>query len=81
MSDLGLGGFGFDGGGCGRGITMLMLDTAGISKGGRVEGLEVVEKESETRDIGMIIGEILCLFLIQKFPLLLAPLSFYPFHC
>ena len=39
---------------------------------------EAVEKVRETGGIGMIIGEILCLFLLQKFPILLDPLSFSP---
>ena len=41
---------------------------------------EVVEKERETGSIGIIIGEILCLFLLQKLPILIAPLSFSPLH-
>ena len=41
---------------------------------------EVVEKARETGGIGMIIGEILCLFLLQKLPMLLALLSFSPLH-
>ena len=42
--------------------------------------LEVVERARETGDIGMIIGEVLCLFLLQKLPILIAPLSFSPLH-
>ena len=34
----------------------------------------------ETGGRRMIIGEILCLFVLQKFPILLAPLSFSPLH-
>ena len=41
---------------------------------------EVVEKVRETGGTGMIIGEILCLFLLRKLPILLAPLSFSPLH-
>ena len=41
---------------------------------------EVVEKARETGGIGMIIGEILCLFLLQKLPILLSPLFFSPLH-
>ena len=41
---------------------------------------EAVEKVREIVSNGMIIGEILCFFLSQKFPILLAPLSFYPLH-
>ena len=37
--------------------------------------LDVVEKERETGGIGMIIGDILCLFLLQKLPILIAPIS------
>ena len=39
---------------------------------------EVVEKVRETGGIGMIIGEILFLFLLRKLPILLALLSFSP---
>ena len=41
---------------------------------------EVVEKVRETGGSGMIISEILCLFLLQKLPILLSPLSFSPLH-
>ena len=41
---------------------------------------EVVGKARETGSSGMIIGEILCLFLLRKLPILLAPLSFSPLH-
>ena len=37
--------------------------------------LEAVEKVRETGGSGMIIGEILCLFLLRNFPILLAPLA------
>ena len=39
---------------------------------------EAVEKVIEKDSSGMIIGEILCLFLLRKLTTLLAPLSFYP---
>ena len=41
---------------------------------------EVAEKARETGSIGMIIGEILCLFSLQKLSILLSPLSFSPLH-
>ena len=41
---------------------------------------KVVEKARETGGIGMIIGEILCLFLLRSLPILLSPLSFSPLH-
>ena len=41
---------------------------------------EAVEKVRETGGSGMIIGEILCVSLLRKFPILLAPLSFSPLH-
>ena len=41
---------------------------------------EAMEKLRETGGSGMIIGEILCLFLLQKLPILLFPLSFSPLH-
>ena len=39
---------------------------------------EAVEKVRETGGSGMIIGEILCLFLLRKLPISLPPLSFSP---
>ena len=41
---------------------------------------EVAKKARETGGIRMIIGEILCLFLLQKLPMLLALLPFSPLH-
>ena len=41
---------------------------------------EAMEKVRETGSRGMIIGEILCLFLLQKLPILLAPISFSPLY-
>ena len=41
---------------------------------------EVAEKARETGGIGMIIGEILCLFSLQKLHILLAPFSFSLLH-
>ena len=38
---------------------------------------EAVEKVREKGGSGMIIGEILCLLLLQKIPILLAPLYLY----
>ena len=40
----------------------------------------VVEKARETGGIGMIIDEILCLFLLRKLPIFISPLSFSPVH-
>ena len=42
--------------------------------------LEVVEKVRVMGGSGMIIGEILCLFLLRKLPILLVPTSFSPFR-
>ena len=42
--------------------------------------LEAVEKVIETGGIMMIIGEILCLFVLRKLPILLAPHSFSLLH-
>ena len=67
-------------GGCGHGITMLMVEVVGIGGGDELKDSEVVGKARETGGIGMIIGEILCLFLLRKLPILLAPLSFSPLH-
>ena len=41
---------------------------------------EVVEKAREMGGTGTIIGEILCLFLLRKLPILRATLSFSPLH-
>ena len=41
---------------------------------------EAVEKVKERGGSGMIISNILCLFLLQKLPILLSPLSFSPLH-
>ena len=41
---------------------------------------ESLKKVRETGGIGMIIGGILCLFLLRKFHILLAPLYFSPLH-
>ena len=46
----------------------------------KLRDFEAVEKVRETGGSGMIIGDILCLFLIQKFPILLVPHSFPPLH-
>ena len=41
---------------------------------------QAVEKVVEMVGSGVIIGEILCLFLLPKLPIFIAPLSFYPLH-
>ena len=41
---------------------------------------EAVDKVRETGGSGMIIGEILCLFLLRKLSVLLVPLSCSPLH-
>ena len=40
----------------------------------------MVEKVIETGGSGMIIGDILYLFLLQKLPILIAPVYFSPLH-
>ena len=50
----------------------------GLAEEYELRYLKAVEKVRETGGIGMIIGGILCLFLLQKFPIFLAPLSFSP---
>ena len=67
-------------GGCGHGITMLIVEAGGSVEEDKLRDSEVVKKVRETGGIGTIIGEILCLFLLQKFPILVAPLSFSPLH-
>ena len=67
-------------GGCGYGITMPIGEAVGISGEGGVGGIRGGGKVRETGGSGMTIGEIFCLFLLQKLPILLAPLSFFPLH-
>ena len=45
-----------------------------------LRGYYAVEKVREMGGSGMIIGEILCLLLLQQLPILIVPLSFYPLH-
>ena len=52
----------------------------GLAEEDELKDSEVVEKARETGGIGMIIGEILCLFSLRKLNILLAPLSFSPLH-
>ena len=77
MLDFGRGGFSC-GGGWGYGVTMLMVEAVGISGGGHSNIFEAVEKARETGCIGMIIGDILCLFLLQKLPILIDPFTSPP---
>ena len=51
-----------------------------MAEADELRDFEVVEKARETGGIGMIIGEILCLFLLRKLPILLSPLSFSPLY-
>ena len=51
-----------------------------MAKEDELKDSEVVEKARETGGIGMIISEILCLFLLRKLPILLSPFSFSPLH-
>ena len=51
-----------------------------MAKEDELRDLEVAEKARETVGIRMIIGAILCLFLLQILPILLAPISFSPLH-
>ena len=67
-------------GGCGYGVTMLMVEALGSAEEDELRDSEAVEKVREMGGSGMIISEILCLFLLQKLPVLLAPLSFSPLH-
>ena len=49
-------------------------------EGDELRYYEAVEKVRETGSGGIIISEILCLFLLLKLPILLAPLSFSRLH-
>ena len=60
-------------GGFGYGVSIIMMDVVGIGGGGRVEGFGGGEKVRETGGSGIIIGKILCLFLLRKKCILLAP--------
>ena len=71
--------------GCGRGDGATALRCQWWRRWGSAEedefrDSEAVEKVRETGGSGMIIGEILCLSLLRKLPILLAPLSFSPLH-
>ena len=79
MSDFVRGGF-VCGGGDGDMVTISMVKAVGISGGGQVEGLGGGEKVRLMGGSGIIIGEILCLFLLLKLPILLALLSFSLLH-
>ena len=65
-------------GGCGHGITILMVEAVGIAEEDELRDSEVVGKARETGGIRMIIGEILCLFLLKKLPILIAPFPSTP---
>ena len=80
VSDFGRGGFGCDGGGCGYDVTTLMGRRWGSEEKEELRDSEAVEKVRGTGGSRMIIGNILCLFLLRKIPILLAPLSFSPLH-
>ena len=62
---------------CGYGVTMLTMEAKGNDGGGELKDLEAVDKVRETGDIGMIIGEILCLFAYIDCPLLLLLLELW----
>ena len=62
--------------GCGYDVTIMKMEAVGMAEVEDLRDLEAVEMVKETGDSGMIIGEILCLFLLQNFPILLVPLSF-----
>ena len=66
--------------GCGYDVTIMKMEAVGMAEEEDLRDLEAVEMVKETGDSGMIIGEILCLFLLQKLPILLAPLSFSPLN-
>ena len=51
-----------------------------ISGRGGLRYPEAVENVRETGGSRMIIGELLCLLLIQKLPILISPLSLSPLH-
>ena len=57
-----------------------MVEAVGIAEEDELRDSEVVGKARETGGIRMIIGEILCLFLLKKLPILIAPFPFYPLH-
>ena len=80
VSDFGWGGLGCGGGGCGHGIMIIIVEAVGIAEEDELRDSEVVGKARETGGIRMIIGEILCLFLLPKLPILIALLSFSPLH-
>ena len=79
MSDFWRGGFG-----CSRGDGATALRCQWWRRWGSAEedelrDLEAVEKVRETGGSGMIISEILCLSLLRKLPILLAPFRSPPY--
>ena len=79
--DFGSGGFVCDGGeGAVTALRCLWGRRWGLAEDEDLMDSEAVEKVRETGSSGMIIGELLCLFLLRKLPILLAPLSFSPLH-
>ena len=68
VSDFVWGGFGCGVGDAATALRCYCWRRWGSAEGGELKELEVVKKARETGGIGMIIGEILCLFVLQKFP-------------
>ena len=80
VSDFGRGGFRCGRGGADAALRCLRWRQWVTVEEDNMKDYKAVVKVIETGGSGMIIGDILCLFLIQKFPILLAPLFFSPLH-
>ena len=80
VSDLGWGCFGCGGGDAATVLQFLFCRRWGSVEEDKLRDSEAVEKARVMGGSGVIIGDILCLFLLRKLPILLAPLSFSPLH-
>ena len=75
MSDFGRGGIGCGGGDGAMALRCQWWRRWVSAEEDELRDLEVVEKVREMGDSRMIIGEILCLFLLRKLHILLVPLA------
>ena len=80
VSDFGRGGLGCDVEGGATSLRCQWWRQWGSAEKDELRESEVVEKVKVMDGSGMIIGEILCLFLLLKLPILLVPLCFPPSH-
>ena len=80
VSDFGRGGFGCGGGDGATALRCQWWRQWGLTEEDELRDSELVENVRVMGGSGMIIGDMLCLLLLQKLPILLAPLYFSPLH-